>query len=268
MVINKRFAILDGVLLCGFSISALGATLPVPFDPTDPTGFCEVPASATACSNPTGLAGETIGISGGSFGMFKTGGGTSDATWFLLVSVPEMVAGTATAPTITSASFTQSGSTVDVGALAHSPSSTDIYTMAGLKGPNSMNAANMFCDGASIPCVTSNEISAFGSLPNFFEVFEYAFTPAFNGKTAYAFTVGGGGLINGTYLAASGDQGDTTNGLHGFSTPFTTTGLVNGPGCPDCGQGFVPEPSQIGFLVGAVGLLGLMHWRKRKQQQA
>ena len=106
-----------------------------------------------------------------------------------------------------------------------------------------MNASNMF--GA-------NEIAAFGSKPTAFEVFDYRYTPAFvGGFTPYAITVGGSGLPAGTFLAAS-------SGSHEFSTPFTTTGLVGGDP--------VPEPSQIAFLLGGAALLGLMQWRKQRQQ--
>jgi len=243
----KKLAIFTGVLLFGFSISAFADTV-IP----DPTGFCPVGGD---CFTATGLVGETIGINGTSFQMEKNGSGAASATtWDLLVAIPNDIGGPA--PTITFAGnpFTlASGFPKDVG--TYLPTQTkDLYAFAGLSNtnPNSMNAANMF---------GSNEQSAFGGTPTSFEVFDFQYSPAFVGGF-HPYDITASGLTNGTFLAADGGSPD-------FSTPFTVTGLVNGPGCTDCGQGNqVPEPSQIGFLAGGAALLGLMQWRKRKQQQA
>ena len=252
-----KFRAVGFALFLGVSAFAFAGTIPLG-DP-DPTGFCPDPGSVATCTTATGLvqggSKETIGIPGGVFDMEKNGSGTSDTTWYMLVSIPEVTAGSVSAPTITSASFTQVGTTKDEG--TYSPSSTDLYDFVSptLVGDNSMNATNMF--GA-------NEQSAYGGTPNFFEVFEYVFTGAFDSNVAYKFTVGGSGLPNGTFLAASGQQ---SNGGEKFSTPFTVTGLVNGPGCIGCTNGNpVPEPSGIGLSLLGFGLIGFTQWRKRRQQ--
>jgi hypothetical protein len=249
MLLVKRCTIFSGVLLFGFSISALGDTI------ADPVGFCQVGGD---CFTATGLnqggAAETIGINGTSFQMEKNGNGSASASpWDLLIAVPNDVGGTA--PTISFAGnpFTLSALfPKDVGTFT--TGSGNLYAFAGLSNtnPSSMNATNMF---------GINEQTAFGGTPTSFEVFDYQFTPAFvGGFQPYVITVGGAGLPNGTFLATDGGSPD-------FSTPFTLAGLVNGPGCPDCGQGNpVPEPSQIAFLLGGGGLLGLMQWRKQRQQ--
>jgi hypothetical protein len=103
-----------------------------------------------------------------------------------------------------------------------------------------MNAANMFCDGNGIPCTKSNEITAFGGLPNDFEIYVYTMTATglnTNGLTEgtiYNFTVGNGSLPAGTFLAAVAVGGNNNNIQ--FSTPYTTTGLANGQNTtPDSG---------------------------------
>jgi hypothetical protein len=221
----------------------------------DPVGFCPPTATAAACSTPTGLAGETIGVGATTFGMFKTGAGTSDPTWFLLLAVPEATDGTAIAPTITSGSFTISAGVAEFDLL---PAGGSIYGTLGLVGPGSMSGTNLFCDGAAYPCATSNEIAAAGSLPNDFEIFEYTVTGSFVGMTAYAFDVGGSGLTAGTYIAASGKQGCSTCKAAEFATPFTTAGLVGGKPPSD-----LPEPATLALFGLAFVGLGLSAWRRR-----
>jgi hypothetical protein len=239
MYATKRFATLTGVLVFGFSFSALGDTIPV-----DPVGFCNVGGDCfTGTGTGAGQVGETIGISGTQFQMEKNGSTAASASpWDLLLAIPNDVGGTA--PTLTIAGFTLgTGFPVDVGTFKPTTASS-IYAFAGLTDvtPKSMLASNMF---------GTNEQMVFGGTPTSFEIFDYRYTPAFVGHfTPYTITVSGAALPNGTFVAANG-------GSSPFSTPFTLTGLVGGT---------VPEPSEFGFLAGAFGLLGLMHWRKRKQQ--
>jgi MYXO-CTERM domain-containing protein len=160
--------------------------------------------------------------------MEKNGNGTSASPWYLLVAVANF---SGSAPALTIAGFTQSGSATSQTFL--STSSGSIYDLFGIVGDSSMNASNMF--GA-------NEVAAFGSTPTSFDVFEYTFTGAFGSFIPYTISIGGGGLSAGTFLAASG-------GSNPFSTPFTVTGLVNGPTVP------TPEPSS--FTILGVGLLAL-----------
>ena len=191
-----------------FAMSILALSAPAFAEIIDPVSFCAGPqAPNTICSGDPNIIGGT------SFTMIKNG--NSDAStdpWYLLVAVPEDLGG---APTITSDGgvFTQVGSTADKGAFLPTTSG-DIYSFAGLTGQNSMNATNMF---------GSEEQAAFGGTPAFFEIYVYTFSPSFIGNFVnYSFTVGGSGLVNGTFLAAEGGKNE-------FSTPFTTTGLVNTP---------------------------------------
>ena len=231
-----RSAGLTAVLFFALSICALGQVI-------DPVGFCAPPATVATCTTATGSGGETINIGGTSIGMEKNGSGLSDSPWYLLIAVPEAAPNTAVMPAITiydptiSANFTQQGATTSLGLFTPSTSGS-IYDLASpsLVSNGSMNASNLF---------GSNEISAFGGSPVDFNVFEYIFTPAFDSNVAYLITVGGSGLVKGTFLAASGVQ---AKGGEPFSTPFTTTGLV-GPG----GRSLVPEPSSI-ILLGTVSL--------------
>jgi hypothetical protein len=201
-------------------------------------GFCPPPGSVSACTTGTGIGGETIPVGSTTFIMEKNGSptDTSSNPWFLLVAIPDFIG---TAPMITSTSFTQNGSAI--GALFFSSSSGSIYDLFGLTGDASMNASSLF--GA-------NEQAAFGGTPTFFEVFEYSFSGAFGDFIPYTFSVGGGGLSAGTFLAASG-------GSNPFSTPYTTAGLVNGPNVP------TPEPGSVTFLgVGLLGLVALLTGRR------
>lgn len=243
----KRFVAPTSVLFLALCFSAFGQTI-------DPVGFCPPPATVGGCTTANGIGGETIGVGATQIGMFKNGnGGTAVNPWELLVAIPDY---TGSAPAITSASFTIDASIspnpVDVGQFL--PTSGDLYTFAGTSGDNSMNAANMF--GA-------NEVAAFGSTPSYFEVFGYFFNPGISNNTPYLFSVGGTGLPAGTFLAAAG-------GSNPFTTPFTTTGLVNGPGCTPstCGGGGsggpVPEPFSITLLATVCAFVGYGYRKKAR----
>lgn len=250
----KRSFILPGVFLVAVSSSAFGQLI-------DPVGFCPPPATAAACTTATGVGNETIAIGGTSFGMFKNGnGGTPSNPWELLVAVPNDTGG---APAITSdgGAFTQVGATADDGMFLPTTAGS-IYAFAGTSGDSSMNASNLF---------GPDEVAARGSAPSFFEIFAYTFTPDITSNTAYSFSVGGSGMVNGTFLAAAG-------GTNPFTTPFTTTGLVQGAttggttggnGGGNTGGngggntgGSVPEPGTI-MLLGTA-LLGTLSITRRK----
>jgi hypothetical protein len=217
---------------------------------TDPVGFCPPPASVSACTTANGPDNETIGVGTTSIGMEKNGNGTSNSPWFLILALPNY---TGSAPTLTISGFTQQGSAANDGHFLPTTSGS-LYDFTSTTGDSSMNASNLF---------GSDEHTAFGATPSFFDVFVYTFTPAFDSNVAYTLNFGSA-LPAGTFLAGSG-------GSHPFSTPFTTTGLVDGPGCtgtngctagPGSGPS-VPEPTSIA-LLGSVCLLVTSKFRKRR----
>jgi|SRR5215813_245020 len=249
MSASKMFGLSFVVCMLFLVLSGTAFGLPI----IDPVGFCPPPATVAACTTGTGLGGHTIAVGTTTFGMEKNGSGGSVSPWYMLIAVPDSTI----APTITSNDgFTPSPQTGQlVGQMLRTtPAGTSIYDIASvglgvpLTGDSSMNAPNMFCDGAGIPCASSNEISAHGSLPTFFDIFAYTFTPSFDSQTPYSFSVGGSGLIGGTYLAATG-------GSNPFSTPFTTTGLA-------CCTDRVPEPGTL-LLLGA-GIAGVAAFSRKK----
>ena len=233
----------------------------------DPTGFCPPPATVSACTTANGLSGETIGIGATTFGMEKNGSSNQDPSidpWYLIVAIPNYTGAT---PTITNTDgiFSLDGAVInetDPGkAGQYLPSSSDLYTFTGTpKFDGSLNASNLF---------GSNEQAAFGGTPTFFDVFVYAFTPGYDSNIPYTFSVSGiaGGLPAGTFIAASGGT------KQGFGTPFTTAGLVDGPGCngtngctagPGGGpRSSTPEPVSV-FLFGTAGLGALLLRKKSR----
>lgn len=241
-----KYALIGGFLFIGLSAAAFANV-----------GVC-APTATPDCTDATGLvqgsSAETIGINGSTFDIENPGTFTSDNIWYLLLAIPDY---TGAAPTLTSTGGTFSLSSSlspnpSAGQSFTSSSSGSIFDLFNLESNGSFNATNLF---------GVNEQSALGSTPTSFDVFEYAFTPDFTGKNFYNFTVSGSGLPNGTFVGVSADQSDNKG-----STPFTTAGLVNGPGCPDCGQGnVVPEPSQLGALLLGVGLVAFVQFRRRHQ---
>lgn len=230
-----RYLTVIGVLILALSVSAFGQII----DPN--VGFCDPVATATGCSgqpetNPIG--------SSTTFGMWSFGANDANTPWYLLVSVPQTVEASITAPSITSSDFTLSFTTSAYFTPSSSGSIYDLFSQTmNLGGNSSMNATNMF---------GSLEQAAFGGTPADFDVLLYTVTPGFNGSTPYSFS-SAPGLINGTFLAAIGVGGNNNNIQ--FSTPFTTSGLVDAP--PS-----VPDGGMTLMLLGGA-LVGLEALRRR-----
>jgi len=241
-------------------------------------GFCPTAtASQMTCTTGVGLGGHTISVPTTGFSLLPNGnsGHVSNLPWFLILAIPEGTDGSVTSfPTITNTDglfMVSAGAERADGADFTQTTSGDIYAFAGsltggLQGDNSMNAANLFCDGSGIPCTNSNEIAAFGKLPNDFEVVVYTMTATATNTqglvegTIYNFT--SSGLSAGSYLAAvaEGPFGCDPTATSGpnkcniqYSTPFTTTGLVNG---------HVPDSGVTLMMLGGA-LVGLETLRRR-----
>jgi len=271
----RRSSLLLLVIVLAASVSAFGQLLPDP----------NIMVGAFGATCPTGCSGDPNVIGTTGFTLFSNGAPTADIPWYILLAIPgtgkdDAAGGTdPTPPTITGTGFTI-GAGADAGDLLQTtPSGTSIYDIAdaaglagGLKGDGSMNAPNLFCNGATIPCASSSEITAFGSLPDFFDVFVYTVSAgALTGSVNFDFTAT---LPAGTYVAGLGTG---SNGNQPFQTPFTTTGLASsggpgsgpasasgpgpGPGSGPAsasgpGPGGVPEPSAIVLLGSALLAVG------------
>ncbi len=235
----SRFTLLS-IALLAFGVTAFSQTV------IDPVGFCATGTTASACiaSFPSG-SNETISVTANDIVMVKNGSGGSASPWYLLIAVPNNVGGAPTINTITGgvafSTLPQTGT--DEGAfLSTTPPGTSIYDFVNpsITGDSSMNSTNLF---------GSQEQAAFGSTPTSFEIYEYTFTPDFQSQTAYTINFANA-LPNGTFLAASG-------GSNPFSTPFTTTGLVDAPTS-------VPEPTSV-LLLATMGLiLGTVYRRRTR----
>ena len=267
------------------SIAAFGQVI----DPNIMVG----PYGAT-CPMITNCSGEPNSITTAGFTLFQAGSASNpkpaDVPWYIILAIPGSgtddtdPGGTDTPPTISGTGFAISAG-VEAGDMLQSTKNTSIYDIAetlsalsglGLGGNNSLNAPNLFCgttgqtsDQTSTTCTSSAEISAFGSEPDFFDIFVYTVTcpttacstGELTAGTNFDFTFGGTLPPFGTFVAGLG-VGD--NGNQQFSTPFTTSGLVDGTtgGNVQDTTGGVPEPSSI-VLFGTV-LLGLSAVLRKK----
>jgi hypothetical protein len=206
-------------LSVGISVCAFGQLT----DPNIKVGSAGVDCKVAGCNGDPNLI-DTTG-----FALLSNGAPTADIPWYILVSIPGTGtpdASDPTPPTITGTGFTISAG-VDAGDFLQTTSG-DIYAFAsaadgGLQGDNSMNATNMF---------GTAEQTAFGSKPDFFDVFVYTVSAgSLTGNTTFQFssTLTAGTFIAGLGCAANGQNATcpSTNPGQQFSTPFTTTGLVS-----------------------------------------